>query len=90
MWLLGNAIKLQPKHYRYVWPGPCVLRPRFFSFYYQIVDRDKTVSRRFKPSSRTTLFGEQPNPWNLLQAPGCDEPTSRCQTIPSIGALKNH
>ena len=31
------------------------------------VDRDQTVSRRFKPSSRTTLMGEQPNPWNLLQ-----------------------
>jgi len=27
------------------------------------VDRDQTVSRRFKPSSRTTLIGEQPNPW---------------------------
>jgi len=31
------------------------------------VDRDKTVSQRFKPSSRITLIGEQPNPWNLLQ-----------------------
>ena len=31
------------------------------------VDRDQTVSRRFKPSSRTTFMGEQPNPWNLLQ-----------------------
>jgi hypothetical protein len=30
-------------------------------------DRDRTVSRRSKPSSRTTLIGEQPNPWNLLQ-----------------------
>ena len=26
------------------------------------VDRDQTVSRRFKPSSRTILLGEQPNP----------------------------
>ena len=31
------------------------------------VDRDRTVSRRSKPSSRTTLIGEQPNPWKLLQ-----------------------
>ena len=31
------------------------------------VDRDQTVSRRSKPSSRTTLMGEQPNPWDLLQ-----------------------
>ena len=30
-------------------------------------DRDRTVSRRSEPSSRTTLIGEQPNPWNLLQ-----------------------
>ena len=30
------------------------------------VDRDQTVSRRFKPSSRTILFGEQPNPWQRM------------------------
>jgi len=23
-------------------------------------------------------------------APGCDEPTSRCRTIPSIESLRNH
>jgi hypothetical protein len=31
------------------------------------VDKDRTVSRRSEPSSRTTLIGEQPNPWDLLQ-----------------------
>ncbi len=31
------------------------------------VDRDRTVSQRSEPISRTTLIGEQPNPWNLLQ-----------------------
>ena len=30
------------------------------------VDRDQTVSQRSKPNSRTTLIGEQPNPWELL------------------------
>src|SRR3989344_3268060 len=30
-------------------------------------DRDRAVSRRSEPSSRTTLIGEQPNPWDLLQ-----------------------
>ena len=30
-------------------------------------DRGQTVSRRSEPSSRTTLIGEQPNPWDLLQ-----------------------
>ena len=47
------------------------------------IDRDRTVSRRSEPSSRATLMGEQPNPWDLLQPQGCDEPTSRCQTTPS-------
>ena len=28
---------------------------------------DRTVLRRSEPSSRTTLMGEQPNPWDLLQ-----------------------
>ena len=32
-----------------------------------MADRDRTVSRRSKPSSRTTLNGEQPYPWDLLQ-----------------------
>src|SRR5207247_950204 len=32
-----------------------------------MADRDRTVSRRSKPSSRTALTGEQPDPWNLLQ-----------------------
>ena len=30
-------------------------------------DRDQPVLRRFEPSSRTSLIGEQPNPWDLLQ-----------------------
>src|SRR5215211_1612485 len=30
------------------------------------VDRDRPVSRRSEPSSRTTFIGEQPNPWELL------------------------
>src|SRR3546814_6671026 len=28
---------------------------------------DRTVTRRSKPRSRTTLIGKQPNPWDLLQ-----------------------
>ena len=30
-------------------------------------DRDRTVSRRSEPSSRTLLTGEQPDPWDLIQ-----------------------
>ena len=37
------------------------------SFLTRMVDRDRTVSRRTEPSSRTALMGEQPNPSHLLQ-----------------------
>ena len=74
-------------HQRYVHPGPLVLGTNPVKFPTRIADRDRTVSRRSEPSSRTTLIGEQPNPWDLLQTPGCDEPTSRCQTPPSIWTL---
>src|SRR3989304_5839463 len=48
-------------------PGPLVLKTTLLKFPTPISDRDRTVSRRSKPSSRTTLIGEQPNPWDLLQ-----------------------
>ena len=38
-----------------------------FQFSTFTVDRNRTVSRRSEPSSRTTLIGEQPNPWNRFQ-----------------------
>jgi hypothetical protein len=31
------------------------------------MDKDRPVLRRSEPSSRTTLTGEQPDPWDLLQ-----------------------
>src|SRR5574344_1246549 len=54
-------------HQRYVHPGPLVLRTAPLKFPTPTTDRDRTVSRRSEPSSRATLLGEQPNPWNLLQ-----------------------
>jgi hypothetical protein len=51
----------------YIFSGPLVLREELFNFLTFAADRDRTVSQRSKPSSRTTLIGEQPNPWNLLQ-----------------------
>ena len=57
----------QPVHQRYVHPGPLVLRAALFNRPTPTEDRDRTVSRRSEPSSRTTLIGEQPNPWDLLQ-----------------------
>ena len=54
-------------HQRYVHPGPLVLRIALLKFPPPTEDRDRTVSRRSEPSSRATLIGEQPNPWDLLQ-----------------------
>ena len=47
--------------------GPLVLGAAPFKLLAPAMDMNQTVSRRFEPSSRTTLMGEQPNPWNLLQ-----------------------
>ncbi len=53
-------------HQRFVHFGPLVLEADSFKFLTPTADRDRTVSRRSEPSSRTTLIGEQPNPWELL------------------------
>ena len=57
----------QPVHQRCVHPGPLVLGAAPLKIPTPTADRDQTVSRRSKPSSRTALIGEQPNPWDLLQ-----------------------
>ena len=54
-------------HQWIVHPGPLVLGATPLKYPTPTADRDRTVSRRSKPSSRTTLIGEQPNPWDLLQ-----------------------
>ena len=63
------ATRLAPRqvHQRYVHPGPLVLGANPLNSPTPTADRDRTVSRRSEPSSRTTLIGEQPNPWDLLQ-----------------------
>ena len=57
----------QQVHQRCVHPGPLVLGTAPLKYPTPTADRDRTVSRRSKPSSRTALIGEQPNPWDLLQ-----------------------
>src|SRR5438309_11433614 len=57
----------QLAHQMPVLPGPLVLRTAFLKSPTRTADRDRTVSRRSKPSSLTALMGEQPNPWDLLQ-----------------------
>ena len=57
------------------------------------MDRDQTVSRRFKPSSRAALIGEQPNPWDLLQPQDATsrhrgaKPPRRCELLGEISLL---
>ena len=64
-----SALQLasQQIHQRYVQLGPLVLKSDPLNFPTPTTDRDRTVSRRSEPSSRATLMGEQPNPWDLLQ-----------------------
>ena len=56
-------------------------------------DRDRTVSRRSEPSSRTALIGEQPNPWDLLQPQDAmsrhrgAKPPRRCGLLGEISLL---
>ena len=57
----------QPVNQRSVQHGPLVLVSEPRKFPAPTIDRDRTVSRRSEPSSRATLMGEQPNPWDLLQ-----------------------
>ena len=57
----------QLPHQKCVNPGPLVLKIEPLKFPTPTVDKDRTVSRRSEPSSRATLIGEQPNPWDLLQ-----------------------
>ena len=52
---------------RSVHHGPLVLVTAPLKTPTPTIDRDRTVSRRSEPSSRATLMGEQPNPWDLLQ-----------------------
>ena len=52
---------------RFVQPGPLVLGSDLLKYPTPTADRDRTVSRRSEPSSRSALIDEQPNPWDLLQ-----------------------
>lgn len=56
----------QLEHQRYVPPNPLVLGRKLRKSPTPTTDRDRPVSRRSKPSSRTAFIGEQPNPWELL------------------------
>ena len=83
----------QQVHQRCVHPGPLVLGTAPLKSRTPTADRDRTVSRRSKPSSRTTLNGEQPYPWDLLQPQDVmsrhrgAKHSSRCGLLGSISLL---
>ena len=92
-WLLGHESDTQPIHQRSVHPGPLVLRTAPLKYPTPTPDRDRTVSRRSEPSSRTALMGEQPNPWNRIQLQDAmsrhrgAKPLRRCELLGVISLL---
>src|SRR6266576_2003639 len=83
----------QLAHQRYVRPGPLVLGAAPLKLPTPTADRDRTVSRRSKPSSRTALTGEQPDPWDLLRPQDATsrhrgaKPLRRCGLLGAISLL---
>ncbi len=83
----------QPEHHRPVIPGPLVLGNVPINSPAPTEDKDRTVSRRSEPSSRTALIGEQPNPWDLLQPQDAmsrhrgAKPPRRCELSAAISLL---
>ena len=83
----------QQVHQRCVQLGPLVLELDPLNSPTPTADRDRTVSRRSEPSSRTTLIGEQPNPWDLLQPQDVTsrhrgaKPPRRCELLGEISLL---
>src|SRR6266545_3756628 len=80
----------QLAHQRYVPPNPLVLGKKPRKFPTPTTDRDRPVSRRSKPSSRTAFIGEQPNPWELLHPQDAmsrhrgAKPPRRCERSASL------
>jgi hypothetical protein len=83
----------QLAHQRFVHLGPLVLETGPLKTLSRVEDRDRTVSRRSEPSSRTALMGEQPNPWDLLQPQDATsrhrgaKPSRRCGLLGKISLL---
>ena len=92
-WLPCDGVAPQQVHQRSVHPGPLVLRTAPLKYLTPTPDRDRTVSRRSEPSSRTALMGEQPNPWDRLQPQDAmsrhrgAKPPRRCELLGEISLL---
>ena len=83
----------QPVHERSLRLGPLVLETTSLNTPTPTTDTDRTVSRRSEPSSCTTLTGEQPDPWDLLQPQDVTsrhrgaEPPRRCELLGETSLL---
>ena len=92
-WLPCYAVGRQQVHQWSVHPGPLVLRTDPLRHPTPAPDRDRTVSRRSEPSSRTALIGEQPNPWDRIQPQDAmsrhrgAKPLRRCELLGVISLL---
>ena len=86
-------LAVQLTYQRFVRPGPLVLRTAFLKFPTRAADRDRTVSRRSEPSSRTALMGGQPNPWKRIHLQDAmsrhrgAKPRRRCELLGEISLL---
>ena len=80
-------------HQRFVQHGPLVLESTPLKLLTPAIDRDRTVSRRSEPSSRTALISEQLNPWDRLQPQDAmsrhrgAKPRRRCELLDVISLL---
>src|SRR5258708_34748912 len=87
------ATARQLAHQRLSHLGPLVLKMTRLALPAPTTDRDRTVSRRSEPSSRTALMGGQPNPWDLLQPQDATsrhrgaKPGRRCGLLGPISLL---
>ena len=83
----------QLEHQRSVRQSPLVLKSFLLNLPAPMVDRDRPVSRRSEPSSRTALIGGQPNPWDQLQPQDAmsrhrgAKPPRRCERLEEISLL---
>src|ERR1700737_4707304 len=83
----------QLAHQSCVRPGPLVLGTAPLKSPTPAEDRDRTVSRSSKPSSRTALMGETPNPWGKLPPQDATsrhrgaKPCRRCGLLGKISLL---
>src|ERR1051325_2996707 len=86
-------LAVQPAHHWFVHFGPLLLAAAPLKYPTPATDRHQTVSRRFEPTSRTALIGEQPNPWDLPQPQDAmsrhrgAKPPRRCELLGEISLL---